>query len=208
MLLKISASARRGILAARVCQRAQCVIVVACGCGCFRVCFSLRPCMSVCLCDCVCACGCVAEGVGGGGLMGSVGARVPGEQLSLIIQTRLIIKAAQISPWFHLNCRQAAPLRQAVVTLGWLSLSFPPPLHGPALLHSVLLRLQYLPMSQQDGPRLGCFLILNTLIAQHATITLFLNALKDVPYICVWLDIEHALFENSYTRLNLIILNS
>lgn len=38
------------------------------------------------------------EGRGGGGLMGSVGARVPGEQLSLIIQTRLIIKAAQISP--------------------------------------------------------------------------------------------------------------
>lgn len=48
-------------------------------------------------------CLCVHVGVlggegGGGGLMGSVGARVPGEQLSLIIQTRLIIKAAQISP--------------------------------------------------------------------------------------------------------------
>lgn len=46
-------------------------------------------------------CLCVHVGVlggDGGGLMGSVGARVPGEQLSLIIQTRLIIKAAQISP--------------------------------------------------------------------------------------------------------------
>lgn len=47
---------------------------------------------------CLCVHVGVLGGDGGGGLMGSVGARVPGEQLSLIIQTRLIIKAAQISP--------------------------------------------------------------------------------------------------------------
>lgn len=94
--------------------------------------FSLVVSVSVRLCGCV-----VAEAAVVVGLMGSVGAWVPGEQLSLIIQTRLIIKAAQISPWFHLNCRQAAPLRQAVVTLGWLALSFSSPLQGRhALLRS------------------------------------------------------------------------
>ncbi len=103
----------------------------------------LSPCVCVCArgcCECISlpfhsisvwVCYCVCMWVCWGGLMGSVGARVPGEQLSLIIQTRLIIKAAQISPWFHLNCRQAAPLRQAVVTLGRLSLSFSPALRGP-----------------------------------------------------------------------------
>lgn len=103
----------------------------------------MRDCGCVCRCErppplflllfmsvSVCLCGCVAAAAVVVGLMGSVGAWVPGEQLSLIIQTRLIIKAAQISPWFHLNCRQAAPLRQAVVTLGWLALSFSSPLQG------------------------------------------------------------------------------
>lgn len=63
-------------------------------------CVSLSsPCVSACLCVSVCMWVCwEGMGGGGGGLMGSVGARVPGEQLSLIIQTRLIIKAAQISP--------------------------------------------------------------------------------------------------------------
>lgn len=85
------------------------------------VCLKASECISLYF-STVRVCVCVHVGVLGG-LMGSVGAQVLREQLSLIIQTRLIIKAAQISPWFHLNCRQAAPLRQAVVTLGRLCLS-------------------------------------------------------------------------------------
>lgn len=101
-----------------------------------------------------CKCACVCMWACWGGLMGSVGARVLREQLSLIIQTRLIIKAAQISPWFHLNCRQAAPLRQAVVTLGRLSVFFSTTT-GPAPLLSVLRHIQYSTLSQQDGLRLA-----------------------------------------------------
>lgn len=65
-------------------------LLLICG-SCVCVLLSLSPCIR----------GCVqvyVMWVCWGGLMGSVGARVPGEQLSLIIQTRLIIKAAQISP--------------------------------------------------------------------------------------------------------------
>lgn len=99
-----------------------------CVCRCFWVYFSpIFLFIRVCVCVCVRMCW--------GGLMGSVGARVLREQLSLIIQTRLIIKAAQISPWFHLNCRQAAPLRQAVVTLGRLCLFL---YHYRALLYRAL----------------------------------------------------------------------
>lgn len=44
---------------------------------------------------------------------GLMGVRVHRARLWLIIQLRLIIKAAQISLWFHLNCRQNVPLRRS-----------------------------------------------------------------------------------------------
>lgn len=176
------------MLVAHLCQCAQCGIVVVCVCGCLWVHFSpfsLHQCMCVCVCMWVCW----------GGLMGSVGARVPGEQLSLIIQTRLIIKAAQISPWFHLNCRQAAPLRQAVVTLGRLSVSFSPPLQGllcSTLFCSVSSTHPYHSKTASGWPTLVYTLIAVTYY-EHA-IYLYLK----MCLIYFWLDTGHALFGHRY----------
>ena len=142
-----------------------------------------------------CVSGCV--GGGGGGLMGSVGARVPGEQLSLIIQTRLIIKAAQISPWFHLNCRQAAPLRQAVVTLGRLSLSFSPHLQG---LLSPLCSPppSVLALSQRDGLRLALSMLAYTFNSRKALWNMLFSLYLKMCLIYFWLDTDCALFGHHY----------